>query len=319
MLHDTSLDLRSYWLEKGWPDDAAFIASLAEFPIYLRERKKCRLLLERLEGDEGHPEAVNTKNLNIEHVLPQTVASDDVGRSWQVALGSARWEQEHEKWVHTLGNLTLTGINSELGNNAFAAKQAMFADSNVSLNEHFAGISLWNGIEIQARGVEFGRRIAKIWPRPDGEPYIARGPDAEEIFEEKFDSPSEPNERQPHIRGNLKVTIRWSLLGVDAPDETICERSAALTHATFIGRLIANFGAEMSDRLQRIPVARSYSLSDSPEKDFINPNQGVPYNHKLVPGTSLFIFTSSETPEKKSHIIELCAKLRFPPGGVEVT
>ena len=315
-----SLDFRSYWLEKGWPDDAAFIASLAEFPIYLRERKKCRLLLERLEGDEGHPEAVNTKNLNIEHVLPQTVASDDVGRSWQVALGSARWEQEHEKWVHTLGNLTLTGINSELGNNAFAAKQAMFADSNVSLNEHFAGISLWNGIEIQARGVEFGRRIAKIWPRPDGEPYIARGPDAEEIFEEKFDSPSELKERQAYTRGDLSVTIRWSLLGiVNAPDEIICEKSATLTHAAFIGRLISKFGQDMSEKLQQIRVSRKYPLSKDPERDFINSKRGVAYSYKPIPGTSLFIYTSSETPEKKRHIIELCAKLKFPPGGVDVT
>ena len=314
-----SVDLRRYWLEKGWPDDAAFIASLAEFPIYLREKKKCRHLLERLEGDDGHPEAVDTKKLNIEHVLPQTVADDEVGRSWQVALGSTRWQQEHEKWVHTLGNLTLTGINSELGNNAFAAKKAMFADSNVSLNEYFAGISVWNGREINERGIALGRRIARIWLRPDG-PYIPRGADPGDIFADTIEPGRETRDPQPSSRGNLSVMVRWSLLGIDSPDETICEeKSAALTHAAFIGRLIAKFGPEMSEKLQQMRVARRYMLSADPETDFVNPKTGETFSYKPVPGTALSVFTNSTTEEKRDNILALCTNLGFPHGGVEVT
>ena len=113
-----SVDLRSYWLEKGWPDDATFVARLAEFPIYVREKKKCRHLLEQLERDEGHREAVNPTNLSIEHVLPQTVENDEAGRYWQTTLGAA-WVQAHAKWVHTLGNLTLTGTNPNLATTAY--------------------------------------------------------------------------------------------------------------------------------------------------------------------------------------------------------
>ena len=313
-----SVDLRRYWLDKGWPDDAAFIRRLTEFPIFVREKKKCRHLLECLEREHGHPEAVDPSDLSIEHVLPQTVENDEAGRSWQGALGTA-WAQEHEKWVHTLGNLTLTGINPELGNNTFGVKQAMFAHSNVSLNAYFAGITRWNGVEINQRGIALGRSIASIWPRPDGEPYVPRAPDPEEFFEETFEPPGQPRQQQPHTHGNLRVIIHWSVLGVSGPDESISEPKAALTHAVFVSRLIAKFGRDMSDKLQRIAVARFYPLSANPAQDFINQNTGDTYSYKPVPGTLLSVFTNTSTNEKRQDILSLCSRLGFPPGGVEVS
>lgn len=72
-IHDRpSADLRDFWLDKGWPDDAAFVARLIEFPVYQRERKKCRLLLDCVERAHEHREQVGLENLQIEHVLPQT-------------------------------------------------------------------------------------------------------------------------------------------------------------------------------------------------------------------------------------------------------
>jgi hypothetical protein len=317
-----SVDLRRYWHEKGWPDDTAFIPSFAEFPIYLRERKKSRLLLERLERENGPPEAVNTNNLNIEHVLPQAVGDDDSGRSWRSALGSGTWSQEHEKRVHTLGNLTLTGINSELGNNSYAAKQAMFADSNVALNAYFAGINLWNGSEILKRGIALGRRIAHIWPRPngpDGPVYIPNRPDEGPIFGDPPDPPEEPNTPGPNTHGNLRVIIHWSVLGISAPDESICEPKAGATHAAFLGRLIAEFGQGISEKLQWIPVARRYLLSENPEQDFVNRKTGKAFGYKPVPGTSLSVFTNSSTSEKRDDILALCTSLGLPQGGVEAS
>ena len=104
-------DLRQFWLGKGWPDDASFISRLVDFPIYVREPKKCRMMLEILERMEGHREEVNFNSLTIEHVLPQMIENDDAGRAWKAALGT-NWRQEHELWLHTLGNLTLTGYNT---------------------------------------------------------------------------------------------------------------------------------------------------------------------------------------------------------------
>lgn len=315
----TSVELRQYWLEKGWPDDAAFIPRLSEFLIYTREKKKCLHLLKCLERKEGHPEMVDASKLTIEHVLPQTVEDDEAGRSWRTALGVAAWAQEHEKWVHTLGNLTLTGINPQLGNNSFAAKQEMFAHSNVSLNAHFAGIARWNGTEIKQRGIALGRRIARIWPRPEGEPYVPRAPDPEELFEETIELPRQPQHQTPHTHGNLSVTIHWSILGFNCSDEAICESKAALTHAVFISRLIAKFGPDMSAKLQRIPVARSYPLSANPEHDFLNQRTMETFSYKPVPGTPLSVFTNTSSAEKRQAIVALCRQLGFPPGAVEVS
>ena len=311
-----SVNLRDYWNEKGWPDDATFIARLAEFPIYARETKKCLLLLKRLERAEGNAETVNPQNLNIEHVLPQTVENDEAGRTWQAELGAA-WRQEHEKWVHTLGNLTLTGNNPELGNNPFAVKQDMFRRSIVSLNRYFAGIAHWNGGAIRERGIELGRKIARLWPRPEGRPYVAGSRAPEDLFDDPFEEEDVPRQQQPHTHGNLKIEINWSVLGFSDPDEIICEPKAALTHAKFVRRLLEQFGGEMRDKLQRIPVARSYPLSANPEKDFFNHSGGKSYSYKPVSG-SLFLFTNTSTQEKLNDIHTLCQRLGFAPGSVVV-
>jgi hypothetical protein len=316
------VDLRRYWVEKGWPDDATFIARLAEFPIYIREKKKCRLLLERLESEQGQREAVNPANLSIEHVLPQTVENDEAGRSWQAALGLS-WAQEHDKWMHALGNLTLTGTNPELGNNTFAAKRAIFARSNVSLNAYFANVPDWNGLEIKNRGIELGRFIVRVWPRPDGAPYVPMSSPAADIFENLGVEPPAPRSEQPATHGRLRDVIHWSLLGqneINDP-EVIQEPKDALTHAKLIGRLIEVWGPTMSERLQQIPVARgdSFSLSPNPERDFINAAQGTVFNHKLVPGTHLYIFTNTDKNRKVQDILLLVRRLGFPPGSIEAS
>ncbi len=134
----------------------------------------------------GHKEEVNLKKLSVEHVLPQMIDTDDGdGESWQRMLGT-NWRTLHEKWLHTLGNLTLTGYNPELGNGSFADKKAEFAGSNVSLNGHFAGHEQWSEQEIKQRGLELARIVAGIWPRPGGGPgYIVPAPtppEPEELF-----------------------------------------------------------------------------------------------------------------------------------------
>ncbi len=313
-----SMDLRRYWLDKGWPDDATFIGRFAEFPIYIREKKKCRHLLEQLEHELGHREAVNMDNLSIEHVLPQTVDDDEAGRTWQAELG-ASWTQEHERWVHTLGNLTLTGINPELGNKTYATKNAMFSRSNVSLNSYFGGVARWDGAQIRKRGIELGRVVASLWPRPEGQPYFLPSPGPEDFFDEMPAEESHPP--LPVAHGSLRVVIHCSMLGENDHDEIIQERKDALTHAKFIGRLIEVFGPTMSEKLQQIPVARgnSFSLTANPERDFINPAQGTIFSHKLVPGTSLYLFTNTDKGRKAKDIINLASRLGFPDGSIEVS
>src|SRR5262249_3140919 len=49
-------DLRAFWLGRGWPDDAVFVARLVNFPIYRRERQKGQVILEALEESFGNKE-----------------------------------------------------------------------------------------------------------------------------------------------------------------------------------------------------------------------------------------------------------------------
>ena len=263
------------------------------------------------------------ENLQIEHVLPQTLENDPSDQSWKGMLGVA-WEQEHARWVHTLGNLTLTGYNQVMGNSSFAEKQQVFAHSNVSLNAHFVGLARWSPDEIKQRAIALGDGFARIWPRPDGAPYVPRLPDIDELFEETIDSPP-PAPDPPHTHGRLRIVVHWSMLGRGQSDESIQEPTGAATHAKFIGRLIANLDPQISDRLQQIPVARTsaanpesgYRLSTNPTHDFINPITGRLFSHKPVPSTAYFLFTNTDHNTKVEDIIRLAQRLGFPPGSVE--
>lgn len=165
-------DLRQYWLKRGWPDDAAFTANLVDFALYRREGKKCRLILEELERSFGHKEKVDPGTLSIEHVMPQTINDDASGKAWQAMLGP-EWKAVHRTWLHTLGNLTLTGYNSPMGNQPFEKKQVELSNSKLTLNKHFALVKEWNEQTIRQRGRELAMQVAALWPRPaDVTPYV---------------------------------------------------------------------------------------------------------------------------------------------------
>jgi uncharacterized protein with ParB-like and HNH nuclease domain len=165
-------DLRQYWLRRGWPDDEAFAARLEDFPLYRRETKKARLLLEALEEGHRHKEKVDVATLTIEHVMPQTIKDDKAGKAWRNMLG-AEWQRVQNALLHTIGNLTLSGYNPELSNRPFEKKQRDYGESNVVLNRYFAKVEVWNEDAIRKRSRVLAEKVLKLWPRPDAGPeYI---------------------------------------------------------------------------------------------------------------------------------------------------
>ena len=69
------------------------------------------------------------------------------------------WKQVQQQWVHTLGNLTLTGYNSELGDKSFEYKKTLpmkpgdsdgsqqpkgYKYSHLLLTQQIAGEQVWN-------------------------------------------------------------------------------------------------------------------------------------------------------------------------------
>ena len=168
---DCAVSLKEFLLNKQWPDDEALLNALDTFDVYRRERKMTLLMLCELERECHSKEVVDlTVGITIEHVMPQNIESGPDAGSWRETLGGD-WKELHQGYIHRLGNLTLTGYNSELSNSSYKKKRSLFEGSKLELNRYFRGQPSWDIDAIDARGQELAARVARIWTRPDGVPY----------------------------------------------------------------------------------------------------------------------------------------------------
>ncbi|GAB4229164.1 MAG: hypothetical protein Kow0049_10600 [Stanieria sp.] len=120
---------------------------------------RVKFILESLEEFSNKKEQVQTDGLTIDHIIPQTLTSE-----WKQTLG-VNYGTIKTKWLHTLGNLTLTGYNSELSNKTFDEKKIIYKNSNVYLNKYFQNINNWNEESIKKRAEELADIAVKLWPR----------------------------------------------------------------------------------------------------------------------------------------------------------
>lgn len=145
-----------------FPRDEEFRRELLAKDIYnFRNRT---YLLDKLEN-HGRKERVEVSAFTIEHVMPQ---NPELSPEWQNELG-AEWERIQAEHLHTLGNLTLTGYNSELSDRPFAEKLTMpggFKDSPIRLNESVRGHPRWTEDAILERGRGLADLAAVVWPAP---------------------------------------------------------------------------------------------------------------------------------------------------------
>ena len=156
-------DLILFLLDIGWHSDAKIREELKTFEFYKHIRPNPRrMILRELENSFNHKEPVLlTESITVEHVMPQTLT-----REWEEMLGD-RYDQYHSQYKDTLGNLTLTGYNSELGNLPFYAKKQRFLESHFELNRHFQRVEKWTISEILERGELLANRIIELWAHPD--------------------------------------------------------------------------------------------------------------------------------------------------------
>ncbi|WP_230401672.1 DUF4268 domain-containing protein [Sanguibacter suaedae] len=153
---------------KHFATDTQVRAAVGAVPFYWQGRaSQKKLILRWLEESYASKEAVDPTNLTIEHVLPQTL-TDTVRRDFAAGLSDdADVTAEHERLVHTIGNLTLTAYNSELSNRPFAEKRAMLGESGLRMNQEIAAHETWSLTEIHARGAALAEKIISLWPGPD--------------------------------------------------------------------------------------------------------------------------------------------------------
>lgn len=162
LLESFALYLATRSERQRFPKDEEFRTALRTRNLYdFKHRQYC---LTRLENHE-RKERVDLGQYSVEHVLPQNEA---LSAEWRDALG-ADWKRVREQWLHTLGNLTLTGYNPELSDRPFVEKRAMkggFADSPLRLNRSLAHLNSWNEATIVERAEQLSNEAVAIWPAP---------------------------------------------------------------------------------------------------------------------------------------------------------
>jgi len=147
---------------KRFPNDTEFATFIQTKDVYnFRSRN---YLLSRLENFQ-RKEVVNTADYTIEHIMPQ---NPNLSQEWQDMLGE-NWGDIQNKYLHTLGNLTLTGYNSELSDRSFSEKKIIeggFDDSPIRLNSFLRHVEEWNEENIQIRAHELAEKAKEVWKYP---------------------------------------------------------------------------------------------------------------------------------------------------------
>lgn len=154
---------------RRFPGDDEFERELKIRDIYnFRSRS---YWLRRLEN-HGRRERVMVEDYSIEHILPQNEA---LSLEWHADLGED-WKRVQNKWLHTLGNLTLTGYNSEYSDRPFTYKRDQvkdkagnligFAHSPLKLNLGLGKVAVWNEDAINARANRLATEAVNVWCAP---------------------------------------------------------------------------------------------------------------------------------------------------------
>ena len=154
------LTLPSY---RRFPADEEFKRELSVRDIYKFPRRS--YWLRRLEN-HGRKEHVPVDEYTIEHILPQ---NENLSAAWRQALGQEEAQRVQETWLHTLGNLTLTGYNAEYSDRPFREKRDMqggFKESPLWLNKGLGALDTWNEDTIQQRAKRLADQAVEVWKPP---------------------------------------------------------------------------------------------------------------------------------------------------------
>lgn len=211
----TFLLLPSY---RRFPSDEEFQRDIKLRDLYnFRSRS---YWLRRLEN-HGRKERVVVEGYTIEHILPQNEA---LSQEWQLEIGPD-WQRVQQDWLHTLGNLTLTGYNSEYSDHPFAYKRDQvsdkdgnpvgFAHSPLKLNLGLGKVNKWDEAAIKARADRLAGDAAKVW----GAPQLAH-----DVLEAYRPAAAKPGQQysltdHPHLSvgpmRDLFEALRKSVLALD--------------------------------------------------------------------------------------------------------
>lgn len=148
---------------RRFPTDDEFKRDIQLKDLY--NFRSCSYWLRRLEN-YGRKERVPVAEYTIEHILPQ---NENLSVYWQADLGP-EWQRIQQTYLHTLGNLTLTGYNPNYSDRPFAEKRDMeelgFKLSPLRLNQGLGQIDQWNENAIKTRAEKLADMALEVWTSP---------------------------------------------------------------------------------------------------------------------------------------------------------
>jgi len=226
IIESSNILLTKWKKYRRFPNDTEFKNELLIKDVYGFRNSK--YLLDKLENFY-RKEKVNVDGYTIEHIMPQ---KEKLTEEWKKELG-ANWEEIHEKYLHVLGNLTITGYNSELGYKPFLEKRDMeggFREAPFKLNNMIRDLDNWNDIEIYKRGSILADLAIKVWPYPEIpeeilEKYQAKGADeADDEADIKTDYVSEEYWKKRASPKSLEIMNKFTELAFNL------DKNLAITH-----------------------------------------------------------------------------------------
>jgi uncharacterized protein with ParB-like and HNH nuclease domain len=187
-----------------FPRNEEVVEALRTKDVYNINSKNTMYLLKRLENYNNSELVVFDDGITVEHIFPQNPEI-----KWQNDISGEEYDLIKENYLHTLGNLTLSGYNGPLGNKTFVEKRDMdekgYKYSRLWLNKYLSGIDKWNKEKLEERYDLLKDRFLKIWEYPSGiQPVIlnneinifqAEDPTGKTLdyvifFDQKFEKPT---------------------------------------------------------------------------------------------------------------------------------
>lgn len=147
---------------RRFPNDFEFGKELQTRDVYNIPRRS--YWFKKIEN-HNRKEQVEVDQYTIEHIMPQNPNLSD---EWKETIGS-EWKRVQETWLHTIGNLTLTGYNSEYSDKPFIMKRDMengFRDSPIKFNQSLRNVERWDENAIKERAKKLSVIALRVWASP---------------------------------------------------------------------------------------------------------------------------------------------------------
>ena len=153
-----------------FPTNQDLKIALKDKDLYNIKAKNRNYMFELLENYNNR-EYVDTSNekITIEHIFPRNPNED-----WKKTMSETEYTLFKDRYLNTIGNLTLSGNNGALSNKSFSSKKEMNNDggeqgykySRLWLNHYLKEINNWSIKEYNDRSEFIYERFLSIWQYP---------------------------------------------------------------------------------------------------------------------------------------------------------